>query len=523
MSRLGRIWDAIVGRQDPVPTGKRLYYSGATLYGGGGAWLGMLRAKDQEVRADVAAMRSNSRRLLNNNPFMRRYIRTLGNHVVGPNGMKLQSLFRTSQGARRDPYASKIESDWKLWSKRGTTTVCGKFSFPGLVRQALRIAALDGECFIRIVRGAPNPWGFALQILDADLLNHQYSRLPSPETNNHSIVMGVEIDEWDRPVAYHFTTPASARNTWPSGPVTIIPAKDIIHLYDPERANQTRGIPWIASSMWLMSMLGHYWEAEVASARHEAERLGILKSPDGVLDEDGVDRDGEERGNHLPDPRDVAALMPNDSPIKYQGLPAGVDVDFPKLEHPNTAFAGFSAGMLKGISAGVGIGYASLSNDLTQVSFSSIRQGTLEDREYYQELQQVLIETLCDRTFGEWGLYAIMAGRLKMPSGTALDDFFDHRFIPRGWDWVDPKSDLLASVGEVDGALNSRTRICAERGLEFTEVVDELAAEQDYLKSKGITLGPPPTSMKAADDPGPEAGGDETSQTPNPKGGTPNA
>lgn len=518
MSWVGRVWNAMTGK---APEGKRLYYTGATLYGGGGAWLGMLRAKDQEVRADMAAMRSNSRRLLNNNPFMKRYIRTLGNHVVGPKGMKLQSLFRTSGGERRDPYAGKIEVEWGLWSKKGTPSVCGKFSFPALVRQALRLTALDGECFIRIIRNAPNPWGFSLQILDPDLLNHMYSRLPSPETGNNSIVMGVEIDQWDRPVAYHFTTPAAARNTWPVGPIVIIPAADIIHLYDPERANQTRGIPWIACSMWMMSMLGHYWEAEVASARHESERIGILKSPEGVLDEDGVQRD-EANGNYLPNPQDVAALMPNDSPIKYQGLPAGVDVDFPNLQHPNQAFEHFSAAMLKGISAGVGLGYASLSNDLTQVSFSSIRQGVIEDREYYQELQQYLIETLCDRAFDTWGLFAVAKGRLKMPSGTGLDDFLAHKFIPRGWEWVDPKSDLLANVGAVDAALTTRTRVCAEQGEEFAEVAAELAAEQQLLKDLGVTLGPPPVSLKAADDPGLAAPGGDTNQTP-PKGGKPNA
>ena len=127
MSWVGRVWNAMTGK---APEGKRLYYTGATLYGGGGAWLGMLRAKDQEVRADMAAMRSNSRRLLNNNPFMKRYIRTLGNHVVGPKGMKLQSLFRTSGGERRDPYAGKIEVEWGLWSKKGTPSVRLSNSLP---------------------------------------------------------------------------------------------------------------------------------------------------------------------------------------------------------------------------------------------------------------------------------------------------------------------------------------------------------------------------------------------------------
>ena len=489
----------IPGRAEtPAEFLTRLYYTGASLYGGGGAWLGMLRAKDQEVRADMAAMRSNSRRLLNNNPFMRRYIRALGTHVVGPRGMRFKSLFGTKDGIRRDPYASKIEAAFKDWGRKGVATTCGKFSWVKVVRLALRIAALDGECFIRIVRGAPNKYGFALQFLDADLLNHMYTRLPDPKNGNNSIVMGVELNEWDRPVAYHFTTPAAARNTWPVGPVVRIPAEDIIHLYDPERANQTRGIPWVASSMYLLSMLGHYWEAEVANARHEAERPGFIKSAKGFLEEDGVDTDREGAVPQV-DPRDVASLMPQGTGIAYMGLPAGVDVEIPDVKHPTTAFDGFSKAMIKGMSSGMGVGYASLSNDLSQVSFSSIRQGVLEDREYYQELQQDLIETLCERVVNEFLPMAVLKGQLKMPAGATFDQFATHKWTPRGWDWVDPKSDMMANVGAINAGLTTRTRVLAEQGEDFAEVCYERQEEDELLQALGIILAPPPKSPSAED------------------------
>ena len=487
----------IPGRgETPAEMLTRLYYTGASLYGGGGSWLGMLRAKDQEIRADMAALRSNSRRLLNNNPFMRRYIRALGTHVVGPKGMRFKSLFGTKDGIRRDPYASKIEAAFNAWGKKGTATVCGKFSWVKVVRMAIRIAALDGECFIRIVRGAPNKFGFALQFLDADLLNHMYTRLPDPMYSNNSIVMGVELNEWDRPVAYHFTTPAAARNTWPVGPVVRIPAEDIIHIYDPERANQTRGVPWVASSMYLLSMLGHYWEAEVALARHESERPGFIKSAAGLLDEDGVDLDREGTTPQV-DPRDVASMMPQGTGIAYLGVPAGCEIDIPDVKHPTTAFADFSKAMIKGMSSGMGVGYASLSNDLTQVSFSSIRQGTLEDREYYQELQQDLIETLCERVVNEFLPMAVLKSQLKMPSGATFDQFASHKFTPRGWDWVDPKSDMMANVGKINAGLGTRTRVLAEQGEDFAEMCYERQEEDALLESLGIVLTPPPKSASA--------------------------
>jgi lambda family phage portal protein len=476
----------------PIGTGVGAFYKGAAIYGGG--FLQAMRSKDQEIRRDSLGLRSNSRRLQNNNPFMARYLRSLGGHVVGPNGFTFQSTFKSKGGARRDPYAGKIEEAMSTWSKRGNCTVCGKFSLIAAERMFVRTMALDGECFVRIVRGYPNAWGFALQFLDADLLDHTYSI--SRGNGQNAVVMGIEVNSYGRPVAYHFTDPGDAATYWPRGRRIRIHAADIIHGFDPDRAIQTRGVPWIACSMYLISMLGHYWEAEVTAARHEAERVAFIKSPSGGLDEEDDDRQGVAPG----DPMKAAASMPSgEGGIYYQGIPANMDVQVPDLKHPNSGLEGFSKSMLKGISAGGGVSYASMSNDLTEVSFSSIRQGTLEDREYYQELQGLVVDTFLERVANEFIYMSVLTGALTMPPGVTFERFCAHAWEPRGWDWVDPKSDMLAKVGAVDAALDTRTRILAERGLNFDDVVDRLKYENDRLKEAGIVPKAPPTSLKAAD------------------------
>jgi lambda family phage portal protein len=466
--------------------GSGAYYTGAAMYGGG--FLQAMRSKDMEIRRDALGLRSNSRRLANNNPFMKRYLRSLGGHVVGPKGMTFQSTFRSKGGDRRDPYASRIEEALRLWSKKGTCTACGKFSFVGVQRMFIRTIALDGECFIRLVRGAKNPFGFALQFLDADLLDHTYNVTGGNGCN--AVVMGIEVDTYGRAVAYHFTDPADAAVSWPRGKRIRILAEDIIHGMDPDRAIQTRGVPWIACSMYLIAMLGHYWEAEVTAARHEAERVAFVSNPKGSLEED------EEREGTNPnvDPMRAAAQMPSGGGIYYQGVPAGTEVNVPDLKHPNASLEGFSKTMLKGVSAGGGVSYASMSNDLTEVSFSSIRQGTLEDREYYCELQGMMIDTLMERVGNELIYMSVLKGTLAMPSGCTLEQFQAHAWEPRGWDWVDPESDLKAKAGAVGSALDTRTRILAERGLNFDDVVDRLAYEQKRLSEAGIVLLPLPNS-----------------------------
>jgi hypothetical protein len=71
-------------------------------------------------------------------------------------------------------------------------------------RQIIDTIAVDGECFVSRLRGFPNKFGYALQIVDADLVDETYNVGAGP--NQNRIRMGVEIDRWNRAVAYHVWT-----------------------------------------------------------------------------------------------------------------------------------------------------------------------------------------------------------------------------------------------------------------------------------------------------------------------------
>ena len=449
---------------------KRSYYVAATL---GGAPLASLQHKDQELKSDLVATRRNSRLLVNNNPFMRRYVRTLGGQVVGAKGVTLQSK------ATPEVYQKRIESAWAAFMRRGNFTVCGKFSGPHAQRLFLRTMAVDGEVFVRRVWGQ-GPHGIALQFLDADLLDHTLNR-PAGNGQN-AVVMGIELNSFGRPVAYWFSDPAEVNTLYSRARKIRIPAADLFHGFDPERPLQTRGMPWTASAMFLLDMLGHYWEAEVSAAKHESERLGFLGSDFDEIDSDGLSlRSGET----AEDPRAVAAGIPGD--IRWHGLPAGFKPILPEVQHPTTAFAEFSKAMLKGIASGMGISYASLASDLTEVSYSSIRQGTLDDREYYRELQEDQLTAFLEWAFEGWFEAAQLAGALTLPAGYGYDRTFAHTWAPRGWEWVDPKSDGIARDTAIKNRTTSRTRILAEQGVDFADVLAELETEEKALWKAGMT------------------------------------
>ena len=94
--------------------------------------------------------------------------------------------------------------------------------------------------------------------------------------------MGVEIDQYSRPVAYHLykgpNHPYGAAEYYRTDRHTRIPADNIIHLYHPERAQQTRGVPLFASVLNKIQMLDGYEEAELVASRLAASKSLFLKS-----------------------------------------------------------------------------------------------------------------------------------------------------------------------------------------------------------------------------------------------------
>jgi capsid protein len=58
------------------------------------------------------------------------------------------------------------------------------------------------------------------------------------------------------------------------------------------------------------------------------------------------------------------------------------------------------------------------------------------------------------------------------------------RFIPvvwqvPGWPWVDPDKDSKAAERDIKNGLNSRHKVCMERGSDYEEIIQDLQREAD--------------------------------------------
>ena len=437
-------------------------------------WQSTSLTADGELRYSLQVLRGRSRDLAMNNDYMRRYLKMCVSNIMGPKGITLQIKARGPDGVL-DKFANRtIEAAWKEWGRRGTCTVCGRYSWTDILHLAAEITPRDGEFILEKVSGKPagNKFGFALNLIEADHLDETMDGLLP---NGNEAHLGVEIDELQKPIAYYFLKDHPGAHIWTSmGQYRIkVPADRIIHSFLSERIGQSRGIPWAHTCMKILKMIEAYTEAELIAARAAASKMGFLSTPGG--DEyTGDDKDDD--GN----------VIDEFEPGLISQLPQGYEFTPFDPDSPNTNLPQFLKAMLQRVASGLNVAYSSLASDLEKVNYSSIRSGVLEERNTWRKLQRFFIGGLCTEVFEPWLKMALNHAALGPLPVRKFDKFNAPIWQPRGWDWVDPLKDEKANAQAVTNLTKTRAEILAERGLDLEDTFEQLAYEKELAISTGL-------------------------------------
>lgn len=445
--------------------------AGGRLYDDFGAGI---YSPDTEVRAAMRVVRARARALVRDNPYASGFINEIVNNVVGPDGILLEAHVASADGKKNKPTNKAIERSWLRWGGPKTACVDRRSSWRDLQALRMRTVAMDGECFFRKIPYFRNSHAFALQFIDADQVDEYYNRAPS--TGSNEIRMGIEIDEYGAPLYYHIWS----RQLSDIGPrVRLrVPAEEIIHDFVQYRGQQTRGISWFAPALLNLKMLDGYTEAELVAARASSAKMGIVLnlSPEAI---EAYDAPGDGEGQN---PRLTEAAAGT-----VDELGPGQDFRTFDPKHPSIAFKDFTKTILRGVARGVNMAYTTMTGDLEAVNYSSIRAGLLSERDWYRTLQRWSVEHFNTDVYEAWLPNALLSGALAVDNRLA-SEYRDVRWRGRGWKWVDPKNDLLAAKLALDLGLTSRSRLAAEQGCDWEEIVDELAHEIEVSTEAGVDV-----------------------------------
>jgi lambda family phage portal protein len=212
--------------------------------------------------------------------------------------------------------------------------------------------------------------------------------------------------------------------------------------------------------------LAGFQEASVIRARAASSLMGFITSPEGELDQGGEVYDNER----------VSQFEPG----KFSYLQAGESVTVPDFDSPNSEFPEFMSAMLRSVASGCGISYESVSKDFSKTNYSSSRLSLLEDRNHYRSLQTYLIENFHSRVFDAWLEMATLSGALVLPSyDTEPERYRKVRWIPRGWDWIDPQKEIAANKEAVRAGFKTMADVISSQGGDLEELLPARKAEMD--------------------------------------------
>jgi lambda family phage portal protein len=462
---------------------KRMY-GGADFGRTTADWVANGSTADTEIVTSLRPLRNRSRQLCRDNEYAKNAKRTVMLNVVGQ-GIGLQAQVKKRRGGEFDDKVNDaIEKAWRHWCKQSRCHTAGKLSWARLQQVIMQGVFESGEILVRIVRqkfgDSQVPLG--LELIEADQIVDTWTGRVS-DTGNE-IRMGVEVDEWQRPVAYwmHPRHPGDMLMSvsTPTGAYLRVPAQDIIHVALFERPYQTRGVPWMHATLVKLRHMGGYEEAEIVAARASAAIMGFKQKPE--IDIPGTDSDEADdvvEGERVTDmaPGIIMELGPGET---FTGF---------NPSRPNAALDPFMRFMLRSVAAGVGVSYESLSRDYSQSNYSSSRLALLDDRDLWRTLQSWLIETLCEPVFSAWLEMAVLSGAVNLPAyETAPQLYEDIRWAPRGWKWVDPAKEGAAAKSDVRAGFTTLTDVLAEQGEDLEEHFRRRRDEIRLAKQYGLVL-----------------------------------
>lgn len=435
-------------------------YEGATTGRRLGYW-GLGSAGPNTALSDsLSQLRSRSRDLVRNNPWVANGFRSLASNLIGcgitPRWLLDDAVLK-----------EKIQQTWLEWTN--FADIDERCDFYGLQMLVAQTLMQSGEAIVRIVPGSLKDNAsvpLQLQVLEPDFLTDDFNKALD---NGNKLYMGIELNARGNRVAYHLYGSHPGEATAINSKTIRVLAQDILHIYRIDRPGQLRGVPWISSVLLKLRELDQYEDAELVRKKTAALFAGFITEPAPDFNPN------EENYPEL-------ALEPG----MLKRLAPGENIEFSQPSDVGGSYEVWMRQQLRAVAAGMGITYEQLTGDLTGVNYSSIRAGLIEFRRQIEGLQHhLIVQQLCQPIVLRWLNVAVLSGALNIP------DYFDNprkyqriEWQPPGWDWVDPQKDVQAEILAMQHHLKARQDIIAKYGMDAEEVDKKIAQdkyrEQDF-------------------------------------------
>lgn len=368
------------------------------------------------------------------------------------------------------PQACTSDSAWNIEAEAYfeqwacNADIKGRLHYYDLQRLASICLDRDGDIGILHVNTES---GVKLQLIEADIIR-------DAPNNKGEWEQGVQYDSKGRPVAYAILDDPERDDT-----TRVVPASQMHLLFDPERADQQRGISSIAHAVAHIRDKKEILAYEKIGVKNLSTFSAVLQSdynePDedafGLAEMEGTDATG------APTEITVSQMQSGEVPI----LRKGEQLTAFQGNRPSATFQGFLEFLIREFAVGIGLPYEFVWN--TQALTGTSQRFVMGKAQRKFEERQRLFSPIVKRT---WAM--VIAEGIEKKELQAIDGWQKCKVQPPAKLTIDIGREMAQERDDVAAGLMSKAQHFGQRGLDWQSEIDQQAKEFSYIMEKAEEL-----------------------------------
>ena len=462
-------------------------YTGASNKASMRFWATSSSDADSDLLYELPRLRDRSQDLYRNSPPARGVIkrRTVG--AVG-SGLRVRAtidrtLLRLMEDQAR-AWEDAAEREFRLWSDSRECDFTRRLTFNEMQILSMTSQETRGDCFATLFWQERDgvPYDLRVQLIEADRVCN-----PNFMSDDETIAGGIEKDKDGIPIAIHVRTvhPGNTISTklaeWKRIPIygDKTGRRQVLHLMEFERIDQSRGEPLLAPVIELLKQLTRYSSAELTAAVVNAVLAVFIKRPLEGETTSGqtVSYSDEEKAKW--ENRD----MELGAGTCVEGAP-GEEMQTISANRPNAQFDPFFVACIKQIGMAIGVPFEILLQHFSS-SYSASRAALLEFTKYIKTVRAWFIGNFCQPVYEEFLTEAVIKGRLYAP-GFLSDPIIRAAYCRA--EWMGPGAGMIDPVKEVDAAWKKVLYGFSTFGRETAEISGTDFEQTTYTRSEEFNL-----------------------------------
>ena len=271
----------------------------------------------------------------------------------------------------------------------------------------------------------------------------------------------------------------------------------ILHIFEPEGSDQTRGANALLTGLAKMKMLEKYQSTTLQNAIINAQYAATIES------EMPTNEIFAALGSENVSQSNMARLMQfkaewaNQTNMMFAGAKVNHLLPNEKLtlngiNAPSASLTQFETNMLRYIAASLGVSYEEIARDFSKTNYSSARASLNVSHKFFMGKRATLVARYASMIFALWFEEALNKEIIKLPAGLTLRDFYENKnaltrakWIGSGRGQIDGLKEVKESIEKIKGGLSTYEKEIANFGDDYVEVFEQQYREAEMLAEHG--------------------------------------